>query len=198
MTSDEKNKELLTMVYNRAIELIGERDLSGAVEMLNQAWELGGDNPQYLEVLGLCFYARGSFEQAGACWRRSVELDHTLSNSERYLKYMDSAEFAKYIKLFNSCIEAVEKGKHAKALWQLMPALELMPNVEGFNLAGLLFYQLRMKNSALKLWKKALNIDLADKTAVYYIAHSGEGLIPLAFEKILWGVLALAGKLKLL
>lgn len=198
MMADGKNAEILAALYNNAIDLINERDLSGAVEMLNQALELGGDNPQYSELLGLCLYARGSFEQARACWMRNAGLNSVSSNSGQYLKSMDSEEFSKYVQTFNSCIEEVEKSNYFKALLQLLPSLKFVPNVEGFNLAGLLFYKLGMRKSALRLWKKSLGIDLSDKTAAYYIANCRNGFMPFAFEKILREVLLLVGRFKLL
>jgi len=184
----EKNQELSAMLYNRAIDLIKESDLSQGIEMLYRAVELSGENEQYLDVLGLCLFARGNFREARVCWEKSGQ----------YQKNMDAEEFHQYIRSFNSCLEAVEKGKYAQALSKLLPALQLIPNVEGYNLAGLLFYQLGMKKSALRLWKKSLSIDLGDKKAAYYMAHCQEGWLFLTGEKILWGVLSIAGKLKLL
>ena len=193
-----RNAEILAVLYNSAIVSIEGGDISGAAEKLQQALELGGNNPLYLEALGLCLYTRGSFRHAKACWTKSAALEGASASATRYLKHMASEEFISCIKAFNDCIEAIEKGKYLKALSRLMPSLESIPSVEGYNLAGLLFYKLGMRKSALRLWKKALCIDLSDKSAAYYISNCKEGLMPLILEKILWEVLGIAEKLKLL
>lgn len=198
------------MFYNRAIELIGAGNLSRGVEILYQTWELAAANQKYLDVLnavdeqnvpdaqdvidvlGLCLFAQGKFIQAKVCWEHSEK-----NHSERYQKYFAAPEFVQYVEAYNECLQAVEKGKHLKGLLKLMPALESLPNVEGYNLAGLLFYQLGMKKSAMAFWRKSLNIDLSDGNAAYYLAYSGEGWLPLTVEKILWEVYQIAAKLKL-
>jgi len=198
MNADVKNKVICTSLYNAAISLIESRNLSGAVVVLNQALELAGDNPQYLNMLGLCLYARGSFKQARECFVKSREIDSTSINARRYIKSMDLKEFGIYVETFNSCVEAVKKNKPVKALFKLLPALESVPNAQGFNLAGLLYYKLGMRKNAARYWMKSFKIDLSDKTAAYYLSNCKEGFLPITFEKILWGVFCLAGKLKLL
>lgn len=198
MKAEVKNTEISDKFYNSSMDLIKENYLSGAACMLKEALELDGDNPQYLDALGLCMFARGDFEQAKVFWMRSIELDSVPARTEQYLKSMDSEDFIKYIQAFNFSIEAVDEGKYVKALLRIIPLLKLTPNVEGYNLAGLLFYKLGMRKSASRLWKEALDIDLSDKKAAYYIINCREGFLPYAFEKILWEVLAVVGRLKLL
>jgi len=187
MDADMKNKVTCTSLYNTAISLIEDRNLSGAIVVLNQALELAGDTPQYLNMLGLCLYARGSFKQARECFVKSREIDNTSINVRRYIKSMDLKDFGIYVEPFNSCIEAVKKNKPVKALFKLLPALESVPNVEGFNLAGLLYYKLGMRKNAARCWMKSLKIDQSDKTAAYYLSNCKEGFLPITFEKIIWG-----------
>lgn len=187
-----------TNLYNNAIDLIAENHLFEAIELLMQALEMEDENELYLNTMGLCMYIRGSFEEAKSCWLKSVSIASNSSNAQTYLENMDNSILTQYISGFNTCVGNIENCRLISALTNLLPVLEKVPNVHGFNLAGLLSYSIGLKKTALRFWKKSLSLDLTDKTAVSYINSCRLGFIPFIIEKTISEVFLLAGKLKLL
>lgn len=216
-------KRSVELLYNRGLEQIKGGNLSLGIELLNEALEISKlselgqlklnidksnkinnsdtsnisntsdtsdtlDSSDISDVLGLCLFAQGKFSQ-------SIEF---LNKSEKHQKIINSPDFLKYIAAYNECLRMVEKGNYIKGLLMITRALKSVPNGAGFNLAGLLFYHLGLKKSALGCWRKSLQIDLGDGNGAYFIAHSNEGYLPIALEKIFWGGFCIAGKLKLL
>lgn len=198
VASTTDNIDAADLLYNQAIDLINSHNLSIAIEMLIQALELNQDNTKYLEVLGLCFYAQGHFNHAMCCWKESVNLHMPSPIAEQYLQSIESDKFTAYMQIYNTCIDYMEKEQYVKALCQITPIIDKIPNSKIYNFAGLLLYQLGLRKSAIQLWKRSLSIDLSDITSAYYIANSKEGFIPYIIEKFFLEVLILAGKCKLL
>mgnify|MGYP005849480339 CR=1 FL=1 len=165
--------------YDCALSLAASGHLSRAEELLTQAALLEANNPLHHNALGLCRFALGRFEAARSSWLLGAGLTQGNDAAAFYLRTMDEAPFRAYIRRYNSSLEA-------------------LPNAEGYNLAGLLFYRLGMRKNARAFWWKTLELDKTNKDALRYLAHAGVGWIPYPLERALWGVLLLAGRLKLL
>lgn len=184
--------------YDCALSLAASGHLSRAEELLTQAALLEANNPLHHNALGLCRFALGRFEAARSSWLLGAGLTQGNDAAAFYLRTMDEAPFRAYIRRYNSCLERAKRGRFLSALVAILPALEALPNAEGYNLAGLLFYRLGMRKNARAFWWKTLELDKTNKDALRYLAHAGVGWIPYPLERALWGVLLLAGRLKLL
>lgn len=185
-------------LYNNAIGLVEEGNISGAADCLLEALSLEGPNGLYMNVLGLCMYARGEFSEAKAYWSAAAANKDIGETAAGYVKELFSDNFRKYAAAFNSCLDCISRGQPANAAAVLFPVLEKVPNVAGYNVAGLLACRLGFRNTALKFWKKALDIDLSDKAAIHYVLEYRKSIIPLFIENILLVVLKIVKRSKLL
>jgi tetratricopeptide (TPR) repeat protein len=181
--------------YNTAVELIAAHNLSAATQWLRQAVELDSDNPPLWELLGLCQFSLGEFAAAQQAWRHGVACGTADGPSAQYLADLATADFKTITARFNRCLEQAAQRKIFSALLQLWPALESVPNLAGWNLAGLLLYQLGLKKNAARLWKQVLKQDRSNARAAYYLAEGKFGLLPYCIEKVILEVLLRCGKI---
>ena len=196
-TAPVMNKTDMAMfLYNQAVSLIEKQYLSQAVELLQLAVEYDTTNAMAWNLLGLCLYLEGRLETARNSWLSGVSLEEGGEKAARYLKAMEANHFREYLLRFNRCIGYVNENRFIKALLELLPALETVPNVAGFNLAGLLFYKIGLRREAFVMWQKALQLDLTNKSAIHYLAAGREGRWPVFLERAAGGVLLRAGKYK--
>ncbi len=183
--------------FNNALQCLNSRDIEGAELFLEQALLIDGDNALYLKIKGLCKYIKGQFVEAKMCWMKVLSLDEEDIDTKRYLSEFDSEDFKFYLENYNKCI-GLMRGNPVKAIGILKSSIEQVPNVKGYELIGLLYYRLGLRKSALIFWKKALNMDISNKTVQRYISVCKKCVFPLIVEKAIVEVLLVVGKLKLL
>jgi tetratricopeptide (TPR) repeat protein len=181
--------------YNTAVELIATHNLSTATQWLRLAVAIDSSNYLLWELLGLCQFSLGEFAAAQQAWRHGVLCGTADGSSAQYLTYLETADFQTFTARFNHCLAQAAHGKVLFALLKLWPTLESVPNLAGWNLAGLLLYQLRLKKSATRLWKKVLSQDHSNAAAAYYLTQGQAGLLPYCLEKVIWEVLLKCGKI---
>lgn len=196
--SDMDKAGMATVLYNQAVLLIEKRYLSQAGELLQLAVEFDSKNTSIWNLLGLCRYLEGRFETARNSWLSGVFLEGEGGKAAEYLKAMETGPFREYLPRFNRCIGYINENKFVKALLELLPVLETVPNVIGFNLAGLLFYKIGLRRNAFVMWQKALQLDLTNKSAIHYLAAGREGRWPFFLERAAWEVLLRVGRRKFL
>ncbi|MGD9154093.1 MAG: hypothetical protein PVG90_01125 [Bacillota bacterium] len=184
--------------YNTALDLIAAHHLSEAARLLEAALELGADQSRLGELLGLCRFSLGDFAAAQRAWRCSVAAGGADSPSARYLNNLASTDFTEYTARFNACLDRAAQGQILPALLRLWPALETLPNLASWNLAGLFLYQLGLKKSAARLWKQVLTQDRSNAMATYYLTQGKIGFLPYWIEKAIWEVLLQCGKISVI
>ena len=192
MNSDFGSREIAARLYNDALDHIDVGDLTSAAGSLKIAVLLDKKSNEYAALLGLCYFALGNFQNAGSCW----EQKHTEDSD--YLQLINSSDFKDYAESYDRCIDLIGENKILKAFTVLDKCKSKVPNVTGYNLLGLLSYDLGMSKNAIDMWKKALEINNADKDAVKYILDCRRRVIPTVLERIYRGAIKFAGKIGLL
>jgi tetratricopeptide (TPR) repeat protein len=181
-------------VYNAALDLIANHDLTAAAQWLAQAVELY-DHHLLWELLGLCRFSLGEYACAQQSWYRSVACGGADGQAHRYLNALTTPDFVEFAARFNASLNQALRQKFLSALLNLWPTLETVTNLAGKNLAGLLLYRLGLKKSAARLWKEVLRLDRSNRRAAAYLADGKPGFIPYWIEIIIWEALWICGKI---
>lgn len=197
-TPDVDNAGMGMFLYNQAVLLIEKQYLSQAVELLQLVVEFEPKNAMAWNLLGLCLYLEGRFDAARNSWLSGAFWEKEGGKAAGYLKAVEADPFQEYLLRFNRCIDYINENRFVKALLELLPVLETIPNVTGFNLAGLLFYKIGLRKEAFVMWQKALQLDLTNKSAIHYLAVGREDCWPVFLERAAREVLLRVGKYKFL
>jgi tetratricopeptide (TPR) repeat protein len=181
-------------VYNAALDLIANHNLTAAAQWLAQAVELY-DHHLLWELFGLCQFSLGEYASAQQSWRRSVACGGADGQANRYLNALTMPDFVELTTRFNASLHQATHQKFLLALLNLWPILETATNLAGRNLAGLLLYRLGLKKSAARLWKEVLRLDRSNRQAAAYLAEGKPGFVPYWIERIIWEALWICGKI---
>ena len=69
--------QLNISLYNKSLKLIRERNISQAIKLLNDCCYIDDSSIDALNLLGLCFYCRCSFDKAKYLWNKSSKKNTT-------------------------------------------------------------------------------------------------------------------------
>ncbi|MGI6412935.1 MAG: tetratricopeptide repeat protein [Syntrophomonadaceae bacterium] len=156
-----------------ALERFQKRDISGVLDKLNEAVEVEPDNIEAINLMGSCHYVLGNFEKAEACWNTVISLEPSNQGAAMKLAAFNSPSFRFWLKRFNEAVSRVENRDYegAKAILRI-----LLKENDGFvivyQLLGLCYLATSDKGSAIKTWKKGLEIDVANPSLLSYINSS--------------------------
>lgn len=162
--------------YNSGLEKARVRNLTGAMEDLKKSLEYNKKNIEARNLLGLVYYELGETVAALSEWVISKNFRAEDNDAEMYLEKvqdnpneLDNTNQA--IKKYNLALQAAREQNDDTAILQLKKVLNLHPNfMRALQLVSLLLIKAGDYERARKYLNRALKIDIANTTALRYMA----------------------------
>lgn len=171
-------KRLSNAYYNLGLEKARVRDLSGAIVMLNRSLDAYKKNIDARNLLGLCYYETGEIVSALSAWVISKSYNPSKDNLADY--YINTMQVNpnrleacnQAIRKYNIALDSAKSGSDDLAIIQLKKVVELNPKfVKALLLLGLLYIKSGDNRRAMRYLKAVTAIDVANTTALRYIAE---------------------------
>lgn len=177
--------------YDEGLARARQRDLSGAVESLQNSLFLYKKNTQARNLLGLVYYEMGDVAQALIEWVLSDNLDSSDGRAAELLGKVQSDQIGLErrnlsIRKYNHALKYAKNGSEDLAVLQLNKVLSVSPRMVSANLLmALLQLRLGQPEKAERYVQAALKVDRCNATALHYqdLIHSREGRRAAARER---------------
>lgn len=166
--------------YNLGLDRAGVRDLTGAIDALNQALKYNKQNINAHNLLGLIHYEMGEIGLALTQWVISQNYFPGEQNISFY--YIDEVqadpekleEANQLARQYNTALVYAKQGTKDLALMQLKRILSGYPHfVKGYLLLALLYIDSGYLDRAKKALKRVLRIDKNNTLAIKYLTEMG-------------------------
>ena len=160
--------------YNRGLDKVLVRDLSGAIVDLKKALRYNKYHIEARNLLGLCYHEMGEVVSALSEWIVSMNFKPEQNDADDYIKSVQNNpsrldEVNGTIRKYNQTLTYLKQGDYDLALIQLKRVLGMSPNfVNGHLLLALLFIRSENKEKAKKALRKVLRIDANNTLALKY------------------------------
>ena len=161
--------------YNEGLEKAMVRDLTGAIDSLEQSLKFNSRNVEARNLLGLVYYEIGECTTAMSEWILSMNVEQKKNVASDYIERIQNNpsrydNIRQTMKKFNQALEYCRQGSQDLAVIQLKKVVSLSPR---FVKARLLLALLHMENEdwekARKELNKALNVDRGNIQALRYL-----------------------------
>ena len=177
--------------YDEGLARARERDLSGAVQSLQNSLLLYKKNTQARNLLGLVYYEMGNMAEALVEWVLSDNLDPSDGRAAELLGKVQSDQVGLEkkglaIRKYNTALKYAKSGSEDLAVLQLNKVLSVSPRMISANLLmALLQLHLEQPEKAEKYVQAVLKVDRCNVTALHYQdwIHSREGRRAAAKER---------------
>ncbi|MBO4864302.1 MAG: hypothetical protein J5517_08040 [Eubacterium sp.] len=166
--------------YNVALDRIGVRDLSGAIEALKMSLRYNKTNTNALTLLGLVYYEMGETVQALKLWVISVNYRPKDNLAVRYLKELrdDPETLVKANETardFNKGLELAENHDFDLAIMQLRKCISANPKyIKAYLLLSLISCAQKRQGVAKKYISRVIAIDRSNPIALDFLREMGE------------------------
>lgn len=164
--------------YNRALECVTIRDLTGAMSNLKKCLRYNKRHTDARNLLGLVMYEMGETVDALGQWVLSKNFQPEDNLASGYLDEVQKNRsqleaINQTIKKYNQTLTYCEQGSTDMAILQLKKVLGMNPKmVRGHQLLGLLYLQAGNYEQAKKALKKAQKIDTGNPTTLCYMQEA--------------------------
>ncbi len=165
---------------NVAIDRIGVRDLSGAIDSLKMSLRYNKTNTNALTLLGLVYYEMGETVEALKYWVISVNYKSKDNPAVRYLKELrDDPETlvkaSETARDFNKGLELAQSHDFDLAVMQLRKCISANPKyVKAYLLLSLISVAQNRMGVAKKYISRVMAIDRANPIALDFLREMGE------------------------
>lgn len=157
------SEENLNLIYNMALELIENKELSKGKELLEKIYNSGNRNIDGLNILGIISYLYCDFEEARRYWYESLELCEDGNEARNFLIDIESYDFQKLNEKYNKSLEFIENKNYEEAISIIEDInKERSEFIETKELLSLLYMVKNKKMLALNNIKLAKEIDIAN------------------------------------
>lgn len=185
-------KKILKMsnhYYNEGLEKASVRDLTGAIDSLEQSLKYNSRNVEARNLLGLVYYEVGECTAAMSEWILSMNVEPKKNVASDYIERIQNNPsrydtIRQTMKKFNQALEYCRQGSTDLAVIQLKKVISLSPR---FVKARLLLALLHIENEdwekAKRELNKALNVDRGNTQALRYMQEVDHMLTPDDAEK---------------
>lgn len=166
--------------FNVGLDKAKARDLSGAIESLNQSLRYNKKNVMTRNLLGLIYYEMGEVVMALSHWVMSVNYQSSNNLASKYLKLLrqDPTKLEgvdQIAKKFNMALGYAGSGDYDLAIIQIKAILGSNPHfVKGYLLLALLYIQVNNYEKARTTLRRVLKIDKANPIAIHYLHEMGD------------------------
>ena len=175
--------------YNEGLEKASVRDLSGAIDSLEQSLKFNSRNVEARNLLGLVYYEIGECTAAMSEWILSMNVEPKKNIASDYIERIQNNpsrydNIRQTMKKFNQALEYCRQGSLDLAVIQLKKVLSLSPRfVKAHLLLALLYIESEDWEKARKELEKALNVDKGSIQALRYMQEVDRMLAPDDLDK---------------
>lgn len=167
----------IDILLELALSKLPDNDISGALQVLNEASEIEPNNIELYNLKANCYYLLGDFFQAKQAWEKVLELDNSNKTALSRLEKFESPSFQFWLKRYYNAIEAISNKDFQEALEELQ---KLIKENDGFvslyQLLGLTYLALNDEKNAIKVWKQGLKLDKNNEELLKYLNTPKKGL----------------------
>lgn len=171
---------LSNLYYNRGLEKAQIRDLSGAIELLEQSVKLNKLNIQARNLLGLVYFETGEAVAALSEWVISKNIQPKNNIACEYIDRLGQNAnkldiINQTIKKYNESLKCCRNGSEDVAVIQLKKILNQNPKlIKGYHLLALIYLKQEEYEKARKILKKAAKIDKTNSTTLRFLKEVDE------------------------
>jgi len=160
--------------YNRGLELMSENRISESMEGFKKAMKFGVSSSDCYNLLGLCLFSLGRFDEADCFWKKSIKINDAADNpAQSYIAYTKDKGFQDMCQSYNIALKYAEDRKYKKAVEILQKGNVLKLNCVLFqNFYGLCLYASGDKTNSQRAWIKSLKIDGSNTDTLYYLSNA--------------------------
>lgn len=180
-------KKILAMsnhYYNEGLEKATVRDLSGAIDSLQQSLKFNSRNVEARNLLGLVYYEIGECTAAMSEWILSMNVEPKKNVASDYIEKIQNSpsrydNIRQTMRKFNQALEYCRQDSKDLAMIQLKKVLSLSPRfVKAHLLLALLYIDNEEWEKAKREVNKALNVDRGNTQALRYLKEVEHMLSP--------------------
>lgn len=160
--------------YNQALERARVRNLSGALDLLEQSIELYGENVNSRNLKGLILYEMGEVADAVTEWSLSLRISSQDNVAAQYLgrittSVQDLNSDANLIRKWNQVIEYIHTDAKDMAIIQLNKLISLRPSmIKAYLLLAVLYMGNKNYEKAEAILKECRSYDSENPTVRWY------------------------------
>ncbi|MBQ9490624.1 MAG: tetratricopeptide repeat protein [Lachnospiraceae bacterium] len=175
--------------YNVGLAKAKVRDLTGAIDSLEQSLKYNSRNVEARNLLGLVFYEVGESTEAMSQWILSMNVEPKKNIASDYIQRIQNNPsrydvIRQTMKKFNQALAYCEQGSKDLAVIQLKKVLSLSPRfVKAHMLLALLHIDNEDWEKARRELNKTLGIDRGNTQALLYMQEVDRMLAPDDIEK---------------
>ena len=166
--------------YNIALDKVGVRDLSGAVESLKMSLRYNKSNTDARNLLGLIYYEMGDAVAALSSWVISVNYKSKDNIAVKYLKELRDEpatleQANELARTFNKGLELAQGHEFDLAVIQLRKCISMNPKfIKAYLLLSLIAIAQKRKGVAKKYIARVIAVDRNNPTALGFLREMGE------------------------
>lgn len=174
--------EMSNFHYNQGLSRASVKNLSGAIESLNESLRYNKSNIKARNLLGLVYFEVGETVSALSEWVISRSLQHENNEAERYLNEIQKnagklETINQTIKKYNQALQYCKQGSNDLAAIQLKKVLSLNPKlVKGHQLMALLYMEAGKYEPAKRCLRAAGRIDAGNTLTLRYLKETNQAL----------------------
>lgn len=174
-----KTRSASIRLYNEALKLAEERDLSGAAANLEQSLLFDKNNLNARNLLGLIYCEMGRIGDALKHWIISTSMHAEGNAAAGYIDYLqrNAREMEKYndaIRMYNQAIHYLKQGSDDLAVIQLKKSIDNNPNfLDAYNLMTLCCIEDKNAKRAQHFNEIVLKRDIRNPIALHYAKMLG-------------------------
>lgn len=158
------------VLLTSATAKLQQQDISGAIELLLQAYQIMPENIPVLNLIGRCYQILGEFERAEKCWEEVKRLDPENNVAEASLSEAHRPAFQFWLKRYRQALTLLEKKNFAEARVLLRQLLEEHDEfVSLYQVLGLSCLAEGDRTEAHRIWHKGLEIDRSNRSLLEYL-----------------------------
>ncbi|MBQ3907048.1 MAG: tetratricopeptide repeat protein [Acetatifactor sp.] len=175
--------------YNEGLGKAKVRDLTGAIDSLEQSLEFNSRNVEARNLLGLVYYEIGECTEAMSEWILSMNVEPKKNIASDYIQRIQNNPsrydvIRQTMKKYNQALAYCEQGSKDLAIIQLKKVLSLSPRfVKAHLLLALLYMDNEDWEKARRELNKTLGIDKSNTQALLYLQEVDKMLAPDEIEK---------------
>ena len=175
--------------YNVGLDRARVRDLTGAIDSLEQSLKYNSRNVEARNLLGLVYYEIGECTEAMSEWILSMNVEPKKNIASDYIQRIQNNPsrydvIRQTMKKFNQALAYCRQGSKDLAVIQLKKVLSLSPRfVKAHLLLALLHIDNEDWEKAKKELGKVLNVDRGNTQALLYAQEVDRMLTPDDIEK---------------
>ncbi|MBS6194905.1 MAG: tetratricopeptide repeat protein [Clostridiales bacterium] len=171
---------LSNLYYNRGLDKAQIRDLSGAIDLLEQSLKYNKLNIQARNLLGLVYFETGEAVAALSEWVISKNIMPENNIASEYIDRLQNNAnrldiINQTIKKYNDSLQCCRRGSEDVAVIQLKKILTQNPKlIKGYHLLALIYLKQEEYEKARKILKKAAKIDKTNATTLRFLKEVDE------------------------